>query len=150
MFDKSAGGAIKYNDLELHCIDRIPVEKNFSGHLRLISTNSKYRQAVCIRVLKGEISIRSKSDDKEKSFFLWEDFLKNDSHYFEGTTEDSQLLIYNAWEQFFWHGQLFINSLEYGAAMIVEVKGNTRLYRCNDLTLDEDFDDIIFEITMNK
>ena len=36
-----------------------------------------------------------------------------------------------------------------GAAMILEVDGNTRRYRCNDGHPDDNFDDIIFEITID-
>ena len=81
---------------------------------------------------------------------LWEDYLRGDPIAFKGTSKNLQLCVYNAWQQFSWTGNPFTNYWKNGAAMIVEVDGNTRRYRCNDGHPDEDFDDIIFEITMDE
>ena len=149
-FIKSKGAPIKYKDLELIKTDRISVQKNFSGTLRLISTNSDWRQAVCLRVLKGRLEIDPKDKDEGEFLILWENFLGKGIHKFEGSTNDSKLFIYNAWEEPAWTGIPFTNYWQDGAAMIVEVDGNTRRYRCNDGHPDENFDDIVYEITPIK
>jgi hypothetical protein len=41
---------VKYKNWELILMARIPVQKKFSGSIRLISTNSEYKQAVIIEV----------------------------------------------------------------------------------------------------
>ncbi|MDR0518307.1 MAG: hypothetical protein LBH25_14840 [Fibromonadaceae bacterium] len=146
-FIKSKGMSIKYKDVELIGADRIPVQKKFSGALKLISTNSEWRQAMCLAALDGKLSIFSQ---KEKRFIVWADDLKDEVLHFEGVSKSSQLLVYNAWENIAWNNMPFTNFWTHGAAMIVEVNGNTRRYRCNDGHPDDNFDDIIFEVTIDE
>jgi hypothetical protein len=146
-FVESKSAPIKYKDLELICIDRIPVKKNFSGTIRVISTNSEWRQAICLRVADGKLTVFSQ---KEKSFIVWADDIKDNALQFEGRSKSMQLIVYNAWEQTGKMGDTFTNFWKHGAAMIVEVNGNTRRYRCNDGHPDDNFDDIIFEVTIDE
>jgi len=146
-FTEAKGAPIMYKDLELILFDRIPVPKNFSGTLKLISTNSEWKQAACLRVQSGKMKM---ADGEGKRFAIWDDCLHGELLPFEGTTKDLQLIVYNAWEQIAHTGVGFTNYWQHGAAMIVEVNGNTRRYRCNDGHPDENFDDIIFEITINE
>ena len=149
-FAESKGAPIIYNGMELIGMDRVPVEKKFSGTLKLISTNSEYKQAVCLRVNKGKMKVGEGELEKGKIFVIWEEYLKDGLITFEGVTKDLELLVYNAWEQILWTGQPFTARWMNGAAMIVEVNGNTRLYKCNDGHPDDNFDDIIFEVTINE
>jgi len=144
--------SIKYKDLELFSLDRIPVKKKFSGTIRLISTNSEWKQAVVLKVPKGKgkITIDSDTSGACEGFFLWESGFKDDIHHFEGTSNDLQLLVYNAWQCDDWMGNMYTNYWSHGAAMIIEVNGNTRRYRCNDGHPDDNFDDIIFEVTIDE
>ena len=141
------GVPVKYKDWELIRTDRIPVQKKFSGTLRIISTNSEWYQGVCLQVLNGKIKTVL---GEGKSFCIWEDYMDGAIFTFEGISKDLQLCVYNAWEQTAWTGQPYTNSWQEGAAMIVEVDGNTRRYRCNDGHPDDNFDDIIFEVTINE
>jgi len=145
-FAKSNGKPIKYKDWELIGIDRIPVQKKFSGTLKIISTNSEWKQAVCLDSEKGKLTIGSQ---KEKKFVVYEDDLNDDVLHFEGTSKGLQLIVYNAWEQTGHNTTPYLNYWMGNAAMILEVDGNTRRYRCNDGHRDDNFDDIIFEITIN-
>jgi hypothetical protein len=138
---------IKYRDFELISMDRIPVPKKFSGTVKLISTNSEWQQAVCLDVLSGKLKMEF---GESKKVAIWEDHLNEGVVHFEGTTKDLQLLVYNAWQQFDHLGTGFTNYWKNGAAMIVEVDGNTRRYKCNDGHPDDNFDDIVFEITINE
>jgi len=145
-FTEAKSDSIIYKDKEIFCIDRIPVQKKFSGTVELISTNSEWKQAVCLDVLKGKIKM---DFGEAKKIALWEDYLKGNPIPFKGTTSAMQLIVYNAWEQFTHLGVGFTNYWQHGAAMIIEVDGNTRRYRCNDGHPDDNFDDIVFEITID-
>jgi hypothetical protein len=147
-FAKSNGKPIKYKDWELIGIDRIPVQKNFSGTLKIISTNSKWKQAVCLDSDKG--GTLTMGSQKQKRFVVYADDVNDDVLHFEGTSKGLQLIVYNAWEQF--DHMINAPSLTYwmgNAAMILEVDGNTRRYKCNDGHLYAKFKDIIFEITID-
>lgn len=145
-FINAKGAPIEYNGFKLLMIDRVSVKRKFSGTLKLISTNSEWKQAVCLDVLNGKLKMPF---GEGKKVALWEDYLRGEPLPFEGTTKNLQLSVYNAWEQIDHLGTGFTNYWQHGAAMIVEVNGNTRRYRCNDGHPDDNFDDIVFEITIN-
>jgi len=147
-FIKSKGAPIKYKEWEIVNVDRISVQKKFSAVLRLISTNSEWRQAIRVKVRNGKLFGNSQ---ETKSFIVWADDLKehNSILHFEGVTKDLQFFVHNAWEQFDHRNTPFLNYWMGNAAMILEVDGNTRRYRCNDGLSDDNFDDIIFEITID-
>jgi len=89
---------------------------------------------------------------KQKRFLVYADDVNDDVLHFEGTSKGLQLIVYNAWEQFDHRNTPFLNYFGGNAAMILEIDGNTRRYRCNDNShMDDnfDFDAIIFEITID-
>jgi len=143
-FLEAKGLPVNYKDWELIRTDRIPVKKDFSGTLRIISTDSEWLQGVNIKV-NGKMTILGCEGQR---FILWaDDVLKDGSVHFSGTSKDSLLFVWNACDI---RGNRSANSWQNGAAMIVEVNGNTRRYRCNDFAPDEDFDDLIFEVTIDE
>ena len=146
-FSTANGAPVIHNGIEIIRIDRIPVEKKFSGTVKLISTNSEWKQAVRLMVEKGKLKIEP---DDSKGYFLWEDYLRNSDVYFEGTTTKKELIVHNAWRNYIFAGKRFTNYWQRGAAMIREINGNTRRYRCNDGHPDDNFDDIIFEVIINE
>ena len=156
-FMKAQGIPIKYNNWELIRINRIPVQKIFSGYLKIISTNSEWKQAVCFNV-NGKLIVPSPLGEpiEGKKFIIWADDLGDEILPFKGTSKDLQFTVYNAWEDISrakfteQTGQRYSDSWLGGAAMIVEVDGNTRRYRCNDGHPDDNFDDIVFEITIDE
>jgi hypothetical protein len=143
---RAKGEPVKYKDWVLIRLDRIPVKKRFSGTLRVISTNSEWKQAVRLKV-NGKLIINSQNGN---NFITWADDIKDNALHFEGTSKDLELMVYNAWEQDASIEKPYTNAWQHGAAMIVEVDGNTRRYRCNDGHPDDNFDDIIFEVTINE
>jgi hypothetical protein len=149
-FREAKGVPIKYKNLELIRMDRIPVKKKFSGSLKIISTNSEYRQAVIIQADDRKTKRLTIESQKERSFIIWADEIGNDIIHFDGTSKNFELFVYNAWEQIAWNGVPHTNYWYYGAAMIVEINGNTRRYKCNDGHPDDNFDDIIFEVTIDE
>jgi hypothetical protein len=140
-FINSKGKPIKYKDMELISIDRIPVDKNFSGYLKIISTNSEWSQAVRLKA-DGQMTINGVTG---KSFVLWANGIKGIVP-FEGTAKGGTLMVWNAWDTGNGGTDAWLN----GSAMILEVNGNVRRYKCNDAHPDENFDDIVFEVTINQ
>lgn len=140
-FLESKGKPVEFEGKELIRIDRIPVKKEFKGIVKLVSTNSKRRQGICLKV-NGHLII---NDVKGKSMILWEENIIN-AVKFEGKSTNGELRVWNAWENH--HGG--IDNWMNGAAMIREIDGNTRRYYCNDFDPDAQFDDIIFEITIDE
>lgn len=140
-FMNAKGAPIKYKGLELIRLDRIPVKKKFSGYLRIISTNSEWKQGIRIKV-DGLMTINAREGN---DFIIWADDVKGDIPL-EGTTKKSQLIIWNAWDT----GSGRVDAWLNGAAMILELDGSIRRYKCNDSHPDENFDDIIFEVMLNE
>ena len=140
-FMNAKGKPVVYKGLELVRIDRISIKRHFSGFLRVISTNSEWKQGIRIKV-NGSMSINSCEGN---DFIIWADDIRGDVS-FEGTSRESELMIWNAWDIGGGRVDAWLN----GAAMIVEMEGNTRRYKCNDSHDDDNFDDIIFEVTINQ
>ena len=61
-------------------------------------------------------------------------------------SKKSYVFIENIWEHRSPKGTYQINSMVRGAAMIIEDIPNGKRYRCNDLDINDDFDDIIFTV----
>lgn len=131
-FMNAKGTPVKYKDLALVRIDRIPVKKQFSGYLRVVSTNSEWKQGIRLKI-DGLMCINLCEGN---DFVIWADDVKGDVP-FEGTSKNPQLLVWNAWDTGGGRADAWLN----GAAMIVEVNDNIRSYKCNDFHPDENFDD---------
>jgi hypothetical protein len=146
-FRETLGQPIRWNDIELIRIGRISVAKNFSGRLRIVSTNSTWRQGIRMKV-NGSITVFvNEKAITGKKFVVWADDLKDDELRFIGTRKSAQdLLVWNVWDQNRGVTDAWLN----GAAMILEIDGNIRRYRCNDGHPDENFDDIIFEVIIDE
>jgi hypothetical protein len=140
-FINSKGMPVIYKGIELIGMDRVPVKENFSGHLRVISINSEWEQCIRMRV-EGSITIES---DTGKNFVLWANGIKGDVHFI-GKSKNKQLYIWNGWRRKDGGVDAWLN----GAAMIAEINGNTRRYKCNDGHPDDNFDDLIFEVVIDE
>lgn len=139
-FRESKGQPFEYYGNTIIGIDRIKVEKVFSGYVEIISINSDWLQGVRLKV-NGELEIDS---DKGPIFNLWQNYM-NKPIYFRGTSKDKLLLVWNVWDT----GNGTTNYWHNGAAMIKETDGNTTIYRCNDGHPDDNFDDIVFKIVID-
>lgn len=144
-FIKSKGKPINYRGTEIISIDRISIPSKVEIKVRLISTNSNWRQGIYI-----ETNDKIKSNNLVgKRFILWQElFEKNNEREYTCYSKNGMLLIWNAWNTGKNRGtDAWIGN----AAMIKETIGNGVFrYRCNDGHLEEkrpiDFDDIIFEV----
>ena len=139
-FIESEGQSFEYNGNTIIGIDRLRVEKKFSGQLELVSTNSDWKQGVKMKV-NGEMVINNVCG---KNFVIWQNNM-HEPIQFSGRSKDQQLLIWNAWDT----GNGVTNYWHNGAAMIKETDGDAIIYRCNDGHPDDNFDDIVFKIVID-
>lgn len=151
LFRENNGEAIIYKGKEIIGIDRISVPKKFKVAIRLISTNSEWKQAVDVKV-NGKIYL--KDGGEAKHFALWESLFRDEPEdngcvICSGTSKDGIFLVWNAWENKgtrtrhdAWTGN--------GGMIKEEIREGVYRYYCNDGHLDKyrpiDFDDIIFEV----
>ncbi|MBQ8688255.1 MAG: hypothetical protein IJ512_06875 [Ruminococcus sp.] len=144
LFMESKGEPVQYGEKTLLLIDQLPISQNFSILLKLISTHSEWRQAIRIAINTGSMTVDGII--KRKEFRFWEDDLRkepNQTIIIHGKTKDRHLSVWNAYERIYNTGEKVIESWNMGAAML---KGEDGIYYCNDAHVDDDFNDLIFQI----
>ena len=137
-FQNAKGNPVKYKNLELIRIDRIPVKRGITGWFKVISTNSEWKQGIRIKI-DGLMSINSCEGN---DFIIWADDVDGDVPF--KVISGKTLMVWNAWDIGGGRVDAWLN----GAAMILEINGKSRRYKCNDSHPDENFDDIIFEVVI--
>ncbi len=129
-----------YHHIELRSRDILKID--------FISSNSPYKQAITISVIEPK---RKKylelEGDRSESFNLWEMNFPQTGAYITAL-RDIKVAVWNAWETVDENGKTRVWSAMQNAAMKIESKGNKHVYYCNDGQDDEDFDDLVFEITV--
>ena len=73
-FQNAKGNPVKYKNLELIRIDRIPVKRGITGWLKVISTNSEWKQGIRIKI-DGLMSI---NPCEGNDFIIWADDVDGD------------------------------------------------------------------------
>lgn len=144
LFLASKGEPIQYDQKTLLLIDRLPVENEFKIMLKLISTNSDWKQAIQVAINHGSMTVDGII--KGKRFRFWEDELRQEPDQtiiIYGKTKDKYLSFWNTYERSYSDGQKVIESWMMNAAMI---KGENGIYYCNDAQMNDDFNDLIFQI----
>ncbi len=144
LFFESKGNPIQYDGKTLMLIDQLPISPEFSIMLKLISTNSEWKQAIRIAINTGSMTVDGII--KRKEFRFWEDDLRKEPDQtviIHGKTKDKSLSFWNAYERIYNSGEKVIENWNMGAAMI---KGKDGVYYCNDAHVDDDYDDLIFQI----
>lgn len=145
LFIESKAKPIKYEGETLYLADFVPVERAFKLFLKLVSTNSEWPQFVRVNVSKG--GTLKIYDKVARNIVLSEQELREGIEI-TGTTKDGQVMICNGWRLLDGLGSTLNHSCMNGAAMKKEVRGDTIRYYCNDGHPDDNFDDIVFEITV--
>lgn len=144
LFWKSKGEPIQYGGKTLLSIDRFPIENKFQVMLKLISTNSTWKQAIQVAINSGSMTVDGVI--KRKRFRFWEDDLRqepNQTIIIHGKTKSQSISFWNTYERVYRDGQKVIESWTMNAAMI---KGENGIYYCNDAQMNDDFHDLIFQI----
>ena len=155
LFRDTDGDSIIYKGKEIIAIDRISVPKNFKVAIRLISTNSEWKQGIDVKV-NGEIFLED--GDQAKHFALWESLFRDRPEdkgcvICSGTAKDGIFLVWNVWENL---GMRTRHDAwtDNGGMIKKEIRDGVYRYRCNDGHLEKyrpvDFDDIIFEVEVIK
>lgn len=142
LFLETMGNPIIYNNENLFRLDKLNVECEFSGVIKLISTSSKWRQGVELRTDR----ILTINNISGKIMTLWEDYFQFDVPFY-GKTNNGILSVNNIWD----FGNGATESWRNGAAMKKkEIDHNHIRYFCNDFEPDEDFNDIVFDIILDE
>lgn len=147
-FMESNGKPITYNSTEIMLMDTLNVGQEFSVLITLLSTNSLWRQGVKIKT-DGWLRITNIVNGKSvtgKNHILWEEGLREIPITIEGYSKKGILFIFNAWDT----GNSVTQAWHNGAAMKREIKGDDIIYYCNDGHPDENFDDIVFSISIKR
>lgn len=142
-FIKTKGQPINYKNKLIMMGDYffVPIGKSML-HFKFISTNSEWKQAIKLS-LKGSISINNRTF--KNGLGLWEHTAPKEG-VFMVDSKDGKILVSNAWQT----PDGTVHSWEAGGALYFEEIKKGRRYYCNDGHIDDDFKDLIFEITQVK
>lgn len=151
MFEKTESNFIDYNGKKVIQLDKIESFDKFKITLKLLSTNSQWKQAIAIKIHTGSMTVDNII--KGKHFLFWEDDLRlepENTVVIYGKTKDNFIYVWNACEVI--HSTPFnsskcTESWTMGCAMI---KGENGVYYCNDFDPNDDFDDLIFQIKVEE
>ena len=139
---RSGGKPIEYKGKILHMWDRISVPKRETEmEYRILSTSSEWKQGFGLSV-NGDFDFGTEKPIKS-AVSIWEDTAPH-TGTFRCRSNAGPLIIKNIWDE----GRGGTESGTNGAAMWIEEIPNGRRYHCNDGHFDDDFDDIVFEITL--
>ncbi|MFN7845119.1 MAG: hypothetical protein ACK5N9_25635 [Pirellula sp.] len=139
LFIKSKGRPVEFNGEMVRMLDEIPVGNDVSVRVEFKLANSEWRQGVS---LTTEGSFEVGSQQIKRGIALWQDTAPRVVDV-RVRSKSGTLQVKNIWDV----GDGVVHSWHNGAAMIVDVDGETRRYRCNDGYADADFDDLVFSLT---
>jgi hypothetical protein len=114
--------------------------------VRFISVNSDNRQGIRLAIDAGEgkLTINGLSG---KCFELWKDECPYETEI-ECFSDEGFLSVYNIFEKQSWTGRKEKYSQMDYSGMILEKKDNIYRYRCNNATLESEFEEMVFEIEL--
>jgi hypothetical protein len=142
-FWKSDGKPIIYKGKTIAMWDRFPVPlKEIKIKYRIISTDSEWKQGVAVKT-KGTLVFDTDNVLKKGWMLIWEDISPLEDEFI-CRSKNGLLDVKNIWDT----GNGVVESWINGAAMWYEEIPNGRRYHCNDGHFDDDFNDIIFELTV--
>jgi len=142
-FMETNGNPFEYKGKMIRLYDyfKIPYKRT-KLKLKFIKTNSEWKQGISIAFRKKGFFYFKKQKIK-KGIHLWEHTAPNEV-VFEVETKEKEILIYNVWED----EDKFVQTGHNGAALFFEQIENGKRYYCNDGHPDDDFDELIFELTV--
>lgn len=142
LFHQSRGQPVEYDGKVIRMSDRIEIGKNIDIIINFDQVSSPWMQGVNLKT-KGYFLVEG--ERLEKSIVLWSDTAPVRPHISVFST-DGILWVKNVWDM----GDGVMQSWHAGGAMIVEEIENVRRYLCNDGELDDDFDDLIFTLKIDR
>lgn len=140
-FNKSNGKPFFYKGKEIRMSDRIylPAEK-VSLMIEFISTDSEWKQGIVLQA-KGEFEINGQKIPQK--IVLWEHTSPKQLELIV-EARDRVLFIYNVWDI----GDSVMQYGHNGGALFLEHTSRATIYHCNDGYADDDFDDLIFRLSI--
>ena len=140
-FMKTKGKPIEYNDKKIFMIDNFVLpEKTCNLRFNIVSTNSEWKQGFELN-LKGSIKVNNQTIKNGTRIWAHTAPKTNDV---EVTSKDMNIIITNIWDT----GDGVTQKWHNGGALYFEEIENGKRYYCNDGHPDDDFNDIIFELTI--
>ncbi len=124
---------------------------------KIIDKNSKYLQAIVLmltREFKADFYINGKKVPKPKGRFptieLWENDVPNEFSAFVHL-EEGNIYILNGNAVPVTSDLVYCRMMQGGCAIFIESLGeNSFRLNCNDIDIDDDFDDFIFEVSYTE
>lgn len=107
--------------------------------IRFLKNNTKYRQGIRIAVDDGEGELEI-NGLKGRAMELWDDNTPNEI-VCVCFSKEGKISVYNIWNE-----RGYPESQSDSSGMVLEEKGNTLIYKCNDFGFELTFDKLIFSI----
>lgn len=121
--------------------DVLPINNEQKLELEFLSSNSKYLQGVRLAIDTGEGELEI-NGIKNRGMKLWENTAPKKVKI-RCTSSEGKLSVYNISRDE--NGNMV--SVADFQGMLIEEVGNIRIYRCNDVYLNDNFDKLVFKIT---
>lgn len=140
-FRAAKGQPIEHNGKTIRRIDYFSLPKaKVKLHIKFLETNSEWRQGIELST-KGDFDVANQKIKKGVRF--WENTAPKDFS-FEVSTKDRQITVTNIWD----HGSGATEKWYNGAAFYFEEIPGGKRYHCNDGHPNDDFTDLVFELTV--
>ena len=144
---------VEIDGIKYYRFCNLEISGSFSLRFRFLSRCSINRQAIMLffsKPFKGKLFYNSNKLDilsGFKHYLFVEGEEKNNEFVLHGTMDEGYLLIGNASEE----TGLGFDGGAFGCAFWIEFLTNNCLrFHCNDKEYDDDFDDLIFDIVLEK
>ena len=142
LFLQSKGRPVEYKGQIISMFDQISVSEQQKLRVCFESTNSTWRQGVHLSA-DGEFLVNDQVVCN--AVVLWQDTAPREVELTVKTRKHI-VEVKNVWDigdgtMHSWHG---------GAGMIIEESESLRRYKCNDGRCDDNFDDFIFSVSLEK
>jgi hypothetical protein len=142
LFLKSKGQPVDYDGRTIQMVDRLKIGPSASIRLIFESVDADWRQGISLTI-DGCFEVNGQKI--EKSIVLWQDSAPQEVAL-SVLSKKGELQVKNVWDV----GDGTIHSWHNGAAMIVEGDELSRRYLCNDGRADDDFNDLVFRLEIEK
>jgi hypothetical protein len=139
LFAKADGKPVWYKGQIIQLVDDWAVPDGQRIRLTFESVNSEWRQGVYL-LSDGGFEVEGA---ETKTAVFWSDAAP-DVIELSVKTKRGSFVVKNVWDA----GNGVMHSWRGGAAMIVDPTPSGRRYRCNDGQVDDDFDDLVFQIEL--
>jgi hypothetical protein len=140
LFLESKGKPVEYKGETVQLMDEIPIVNCVNIRIEFELANSEWRQGISLTT-EGTFEVGGQKI--KRGIALWQDTAPRVVEVCVKSRLGT-IQVKNIWEV----GDGVVHSWHNGAAMIVSVNGNRRHYRCNDGHADDDFDDLVFALTI--